>query len=80
MSSRRMRHSYKAETTLFLMRYNTDSIFWTNVDTEIALNAFFAVNMDRDTVHQLENFFRAYFNTLSTVRAFFHIDLYISHR
>ena len=63
-----------------LMRYNTDSIFWTDIDTEIALNAFFFVNMDGDAVHQLKNFFRAHFNTLPTVRAFFHIDLYVSHR
>jgi hypothetical protein len=63
-----------------LIHYNTDSIFWTDIDTEIALNAFFFVNMDGDAVHQLENFFRAYFYTLLTVRAFFHIDLYVSHR
>ena len=63
-----------------LLRYDTDSIFRADIDTEIALNAFFFVNMDGATVHQLENLFRAHFNTLSTVRAFFHIDLYVSHR
>jgi hypothetical protein len=62
------------------MSDNTDSIFRADIDTEIALNTFFTVNVDGDAVHQLENFFRAHFNTLSTVRAFFHIDLYVSHR
>ncbi|CAK8725646.1 hypothetical protein GMJAKD_16975 [Candidatus Electrothrix aarhusensis] len=61
------------------MRYNTDSIFRADIDTEIALNAFLFVNMNGHAVHQLEHFFRAHFNTLSTVRAFFHINLYVSH-
>ena len=62
------------------MSYNTNGIFWANIDAEIALKAFLFVQMDRNAVHQLENFFRADFNTLSTIRAFFHIDLYVSHR
>ncbi len=64
----------------FLERYNTDSIFRADIYTEIALNAFLFVNMNGHAVHQLEYFFRAHFNTLSTVRAFFHINLYVSHR
>lgn len=36
--------------------------------------------MNRNAVHQLENFFGAYFNTLTTVRTFFHINLDGSHR
>ena len=61
------------------MGYDTDSILWTDVDTEIALNAFLFKNMNRDAVYQLKNFFWAYFNTFSAVCAFFHIDLYVPH-
>jgi hypothetical protein len=74
-------NGYKAETPLFLLRgYDTDSIFRADIDTEIALYAFLFVDMDGAAVHQLENFFRTHFNTLATIRAFFHIDLYVSHR
>ena len=62
-----------------LMRYDADSIFWADIDTEIALNTFLFKDMGRNAVHQLENFLRAYLNTFSTVGAFFHINLYVSH-